>query len=319
MTNQKYHYPPDLFQLLVAAIPRLCRSKRDVITFFRGAGVEHAMSADLYAQVSKDRNAVTKAEITRTILTRLNEAGDRALGPRRELLKRVVEFEDFTACWPDDRLEAQGLVANIRNVINVKDSFTRMQLEREAEVRRHRESARNEAEILRQKRERLNSIRQDLYKLFSLDNAQQRGLLLEPTMNGLFREAGVLVKEAFRRESTRGKGPIEQVDGAIELDGNVYLVELKWLKTPVDVEDISRHIVRVMNRGDCRGLFISYSGYTNAAIEICRESFSHTSITLFTLKEFVLQLENEAGITAFLREKIRNSIADREPFKEMLG
>ena len=45
---------------------------------------------------------------------------------RRELLKRVVEFENFSTCCPEDRLEAQDLVSQIRSVINVKDSFTRM-------------------------------------------------------------------------------------------------------------------------------------------------------------------------------------------------
>ena len=42
-----YHYPPDLFSLLVDAIPRLFRSKPDVLTFFRGGGAYSAPSWDL--------------------------------------------------------------------------------------------------------------------------------------------------------------------------------------------------------------------------------------------------------------------------------
>ncbi len=34
-----YHYSPDLLQLLINTIDALHRSKRDVILFFRGAGV----------------------------------------------------------------------------------------------------------------------------------------------------------------------------------------------------------------------------------------------------------------------------------------
>lgn len=30
-----FHYPPELFQLLVEAVPRLCRSKQDLVLFFK--------------------------------------------------------------------------------------------------------------------------------------------------------------------------------------------------------------------------------------------------------------------------------------------
>ena len=42
-----FHYPPDLFNLLVDTIPLLNRSKRDVLLFFRGAGVHAEMTCDL--------------------------------------------------------------------------------------------------------------------------------------------------------------------------------------------------------------------------------------------------------------------------------
>src|SRR6185369_8180627 len=70
-----------------------------------------------------------KFAIARTVLTKLNEDGESALGVRREVLKRVVEFEDFSACWSGDQLEVQGLVHRIRHIVGVKDSFPRMQTE----------------------------------------------------------------------------------------------------------------------------------------------------------------------------------------------
>ena len=38
-TDITFHYPPELFSLLVDTIPLLNRSKKDVLLFFRGAGV----------------------------------------------------------------------------------------------------------------------------------------------------------------------------------------------------------------------------------------------------------------------------------------
>jgi len=109
-----YHYPPELLQLLIDVIPRLIRSKNDVIIFFRGAGVPSDCYADLEQRVRTDRENLNKFEIARTVLTRLNERGESALRERRELLKRVVEFEDFSTAWANDQLRAKGLVAEIR-------------------------------------------------------------------------------------------------------------------------------------------------------------------------------------------------------------
>jgi restriction system protein len=55
------------------------------------------------------------------------------LKQRREVLRRVIEFENFDTCWPADQLKAKGLVASIREVVSQKDAFTRINLEREQE------------------------------------------------------------------------------------------------------------------------------------------------------------------------------------------
>ena len=97
-----FHYPPELTQLLVQTIPLLCPSKRDVLTFFRGAGVGVDMLVDLETQLRNDRNSINKYEMVRTVLERLNTRGEPALRERREILRRVTEFEDFSTCWVGD-------------------------------------------------------------------------------------------------------------------------------------------------------------------------------------------------------------------------
>lgn len=49
---------------------------------------------DLKAVVRSEPESVTKSTIVRTVLTRLNERGERTLGERREVLKRV----DYANC-----------------------------------------------------------------------------------------------------------------------------------------------------------------------------------------------------------------------------
>ena len=316
--DASFHYPPELLLLLVDTIPRLCPSKRDVITFLRGAGVQRSVISGFEKQLKEDPDSINKFDIVRTTLVELNEVGDAGLRERREILKRVVEFEDFSSCWPDDRLPAQGLVSNVRTLVEVKDSFTRMKQERNAEVRKNREDQLARATELRKRKSRLEEIRQDLNSLFTMENAQARGRKLEDVLNELFDANGILVRESFSRQSEQGKGAIEQIDGVIELDGHVYLVEMKWLKDPVGVADVSGHLVRVFNRGDCRGILISYSGYTSKAIELCKETLSQKVVVLCNLQEFVFLLENDKALDEILRAKILGAIVDKQPFTEVL-
>ena len=313
-----YHYPPELLQLLIDTIPRLCKSKQDVFAFLRGAGIDRSMISDLGAQLAADRESISKFHIVRTVLTRLNEAGETALRERREVLKRVVEYEDFSTCWPEDRLEAQGLVSRIRSVVDVKDSFTRMRQEREAETRKNLEDKRRETEALRRQRENIEAIHKDFNRLFAMDYAHKRGKLLEGVLNRLFEADGILVRESFTRVAEPGHGVIEQVDGVFELDGHIYLVEMKWLADPVGVADVSQHLVRVFNRSASRGVFISYSEYTAPAIDTCKESLSRVVVVLCSLQEFVMLLENDMSLKEFLRAKIQGSIVDKQPYTKVL-
>jgi restriction system protein len=129
-----YHYPPELLELLCDAVPVLFRSKQGVIDFFVGAGVPSNILADW--KLKQDKEKVKKHEMARSILCRLNDVGEPALAHRREVLRRIAEFEDFSRCWENDRYKAQGLVSQIQKVVNVKDSFTRINLEREKERKR---------------------------------------------------------------------------------------------------------------------------------------------------------------------------------------
>lgn len=309
-----YHFPPELTQQLIDAIPLLCRSKRDVVLFFRGAGTPSELCSRLECQLTQDRDSLNKYEIARIVLTHLNEGGEQMLRVRREVLKRVVEFEDFSRCWPADYLKAKGLVAEIQRVVNVKDSFTRMAQERAKERQRAAVDHEKEAEIAARKREALESIKRDFFSLFAITDAKRRGVLLESVLNRLFRHFGIQVREGFRRTGDASGRVLEQIDAVVELDGEIYLVEMKWLSDPVSVDDVSRHLVRIYHRGSARGIFISATEFTAGSLEICKEALQRTVVTLVLLSEIVAMLESGADLTEFLRRKLRGAQIDKNPF-----
>lgn len=48
-----YHYPPDIMNLLVDTIPRLNKSKKDVLLFFKGTDIPNSIIQPLETIVNK--------------------------------------------------------------------------------------------------------------------------------------------------------------------------------------------------------------------------------------------------------------------------
>jgi restriction system protein len=309
-----YHYPPELLALLIDTIPLLCRSKKDVLVFFRGAGVPPSFLADLSRKLKSAPETVNKFEIARSVLQRVNEAGDSELRTRREILKRVVDWEDFSVCWPNDILKAKGLVAEIRRVINVKDSFTRMSIERENERKQRQAEYARKIEAKQRLDEQVDALRIEMNSLFSMSDPQKRGKRLESVLNRMFQLSGLLIREAFCLSGDAGEGVYEQIDGVVEVDGSIYLVEMKWHNHPLGRADVAEHLIRIFSRGNARGILISATGYTEPAIAVCKESLSKATVVLCTLEEIVMLLERRAQLADWLRTKIQAAIVDRNPF-----
>ena len=309
-----YHYPPELLEMLCDAVPVLFRSKQGVIDFFVGAGVPNKFLGDWKVKLKQDKDKVKKHEMARSVLCGLNDAGESALTVRREVLKRVSQFEDFSSCWNTDRYKAQGLVAQIQKLVNVKDSFNRINLEREKE-RKERQDAYNVSVRAKQtETQERASIKEALYKLFTENNPYKRGKQLESVLNSLFAFAGFLVREAFIIKGDEKQGIVEQIDGAVEFDGMLYLVEMKWWDKPIGRQELAPHLVSVYGRGNVGGIFISYSGFSDAAIVDAKTGLAQKVFVLAELQEIIQVIDREGDLRTFFKEKIHRAGTHRDPF-----
>ena len=312
-----FHYPPELFELLVETIPLLSKSKKSVLLFFRGSGVAEKLYEDISIKLDADKNSINKYEICRTILIRINEKTDIYIRERRELLKRVVEFESFTNCWPSDQYKAKGLVSEIRNIVNVKDAFTRMKQEKENNQSKHSATYAKKVDIIKKRAELIETAKKDFYSLFSLKNPQERGKKLEGVLNSLFSIHNVLIREAFARKGDNGEGIIEQIDGVIEIDNQIYLVEMKWKKDKIGSEDIYAHLGRIYHRSSAHGIFISASGFSDSGIIASKEALLKQAILILTdLEEFFNILENNLDLTQYFKTKIEKALIDKNPYSK---
>ena len=308
--DARYHYPPDVFNLLVDTIPLLCKSKADVLLFLRGAGVPQDDLALMDVTVKTNRDSVSTFAIVRDVLEKLNKRGDGGLAARREIIKRVVEFEEFSGCWPKNVHKAKANVGDLARIVNVKDSFTRMNQQREAAQAEVAAKARAERQATAERDRKVEDVRDRLSALFGMDGEpQKRGKLLEGVLNDLFRAHGILLREDFKRLDQSGGAVVEQIDGVIEFEGHIYLVEMKWLKDPVGVNDLAAHMVRLFARADARGIFISNSDFASTTIAECVTHSTQKTMVLCTLRVTVRpsHLPNSSikgdGVRVFLSER----------------
>lgn len=105
----------------------------------------------------------------------------------------------------------------------------------------------------------------------------------------------------------------------IEIDGYLYLVEMKWWNDPLGKTEVAPHLVRVFNRGHAGGILISASGYTEPAILDCKEALTQKIVVLCELQEIVHLLENRGNLKDFLKSKINIAVMEKKPFARILS
>jgi hypothetical protein len=171
-----------------------------------------------------------------------------------------------------------------------------------------------------EKRVKIANIGSRLSALFGMDDQPQaRGRLLEIVLNDLFRVYGIQVREDFRRKAPDTGVVVEQIDGVIELDGALYLVEMKWLNNPVGMSEFSPHLSRVFMRANVHGIFIATNGYTESVITECTSALNLKTVFLCSLQEFVMLLQRQEDLVRFLKRKFRAAVIDKNPYMEILS
>jgi restriction system protein len=206
-------------------------------------------------------------------------------------------------------------VLGIRSsVSNIKDTFTRINNERERERGQRLADEAQKAEALRKQKQEVAAIKQRFFGLFGESNPYKRGKALEDVLNRYFKASGISVAEAITLKGDSGSGIVEQIDGVVQLRGHLYLVEVKWEQETLGRDKVAPHLVRIFSRGLAGGIFISYSDYSPAALADCREALRDKVVVLCKLDEFVYALEHEKDLTGILHRKIDAAVIQKNPF-----
>lgn len=142
------------------------------------------------------------------------------------------------------------------------------------------------------------------------DNPQARGYQFERYLNRLFKDCALEPRESFRIKG-------EQIDGSFVLRNDIYLLEAKWTNKLTEKSDLVVFNEKVSSKsGFTRGLFISFAGYSNDAVEtLCNGR--KVNIVLMTVQELAVALTREMDISTVIWNKVR-ALAEEENYNKLV-
>ena len=139
-----------------------------------------------------------------------------------------------------------------------------------------------------------------LLKLSAL-SPQERGYAFERFLQELFSAYELNPKAPFRLAG-------EQIDGSLELDGEIYLIEAKWQNSRIDSKELYAFYGKIEGKAAwSRGLFISYSGFSRESLEALAKGKRPNFITLDG-QDLNFVLAGEHGEYIDLQDCIRKKV-----------
>jgi hypothetical protein len=144
----------------------------------------------------------------------------------------------------------------------------------------------------------LSNFREEYHKMQQNPDAQSRGYEFQSFLERLFKLWQLNPRAAYRTEH-------DEIDGSIELDGEVYLLEARWRSRPTDKEDLSNFYFKIENKANwTRGIFISISGFNEQALNYLT---SNSILNFIAIRggEIELILDGKVDLLDMLRKKVR--------------
>ena len=142
------------------------------------------------------------------------------------------------------------------------------------------------------------------------DTPQSRGFAFEKYLNKLFEDYNLEPRGSFKIVG-------EQIDGSFILHNEVYLLEAKWTNKKIDKADLVVFNEKVSSKsGFTRGLFISFSGFSDEALTTFANGRSGR-IVLMTVQELAIALSRKLDFTKVLSAKVR-ALAEEGDFNKSI-
>jgi hypothetical protein len=131
-----------------------------------------------------------------------------------------------------------------------------------------------------------------------MSDERKRGYAFEDFLNNLFTVHALNPRAPFKLHG-------EQIDGSLDFDSAVYLLEARWRAKQADIGDLLTFHGKVDGKATwSRGIFISYSGFTDPGLQQFGQG-RKTNLICFCGQDLHFILQNQIGLRDVLKEKTR--------------
>lgn len=283
-------FAPDIKGCIKDCILNLLWPRDDVLSFFKSC---NCTKLDLRPVANWKNDDLSRSRMVDLTFAALDERPDNGLGQYRAMLQRLLTWDHFDPYYFDrlkklDRRKAEGLLAHLRQLQEIRDARIKEdKRRREEQERKSQEPATRLAEVRDQY----------LALLLSTDSRQKRGYDLQDLLLELARLDALEVTEPFRIVG-------EQIDGAIKFDGEHYIVEAKWQDKLAANEPLYQLAGKVEGKMYGRGIFVSVNGYSDDAVRALVSGKALRTI-LVDGEDLVLVLEGSLSMRAMIDRKVK--------------
>ncbi len=185
------------------------------------------------------------------------------------ILKEISSVNDFSHLENLDNGESKVRVAKLAvEALKKHTSGYLEQLNEIEQIKKRQEIYKDKSKITQLFNQKLTELKNNFTALVIDKNLQQRGYQLETFTNKLFELFDLDPKASYKINT-------EQIDGAFTFHDQDYLLEVKWQKKPVTINELNIFKGKIENKLDnTLGLFISVNGFNRNNIEIYSKSRS---------------------------------------------
>lgn len=256
MLDKAQRVAPVAIQALKDALSQIYWYKSDLRSFI-------AQSVDdphLLGRVNW--NESSKRDIVEQLINALASNQEAYLGTILMLMANVVAMRDFSHLEQfedggDKARRAERAVAALRSQYGIHASL----LDEKRQVEDRRKRALEERLKNDEFRRQLVRLNERFSGLVSSTDAQGRGYELEKLLKDIFDLFELDPRASFRCEG-------EQIDGAFTFDSTDYVVESKWTKEQIGIEQLDAFNGKIGRRLDnTLGLYVSINGYSTDAVK----------------------------------------------------
>jgi len=155
-----------------------------------------------------------------------------------------------------------------------------------------------EPQLTKEKSYDYDSLKNKLVELSNISDPQKRGFLFEKFLTTLFAEFELKPRKSFRIVG-------EQIDGSFDYNGEIYLLEAKWQKAAIKIDDIRIFSTKIQDKSAfTRGLFFSYSEFDTYIFT--QYNSRGARFILVTVMELYNMLDRKMKLQDFLYQKVRS-------------